>query len=239
MNINPHLTPVCVDGGGIQEPDWVAGVVEVEVEGDAPHEDQAERELHYLETSLVSMSIIIIIVIIGEHPWILFRRLTCQETVPQLPCNNEFWKRETGINPHCGNLIDKISKLLDCWHPRYWILQPKFCSNLMCENDLPVSWENIAGTKPEFFGCFKNTKENIDLPWPHRISTFQLYSGIRECKAGIILNISWYWSQSCYSSWPQCWACIWCLADPDPSSAETRRCWRVRLHFWWPAQDHD
>ena len=64
--------------------------MEVEVEGDAPHEDQAERELHYLETSLVSMSIIIIIVIIGEQPWILFRRLTCQETVPQLPCNNEF-----------------------------------------------------------------------------------------------------------------------------------------------------
>ena len=33
---------------GVQEPQRVAGVVYVEVEGDAPHDDQPEGELHYL-----------------------------------------------------------------------------------------------------------------------------------------------------------------------------------------------
>ena len=42
--------------------------------------------------------------------------VTCHETVPQLPCNNESWEWETWNNPHLRNLIDKISKLSDGWH---------------------------------------------------------------------------------------------------------------------------
>ena len=43
------MSPVCVHSCRVNEPDRVARVVDVEVEGDTPHEDQAQRELHNLD----------------------------------------------------------------------------------------------------------------------------------------------------------------------------------------------
>ena len=37
-----------VPGGGVHQPHGVAGVMEVEVEGDTPHHHQSEGQLHYL-----------------------------------------------------------------------------------------------------------------------------------------------------------------------------------------------
>ena len=44
----PLPVSVGVELAGVHQPDGVAGVVYVEVEGDAPHDDQPEGELHYL-----------------------------------------------------------------------------------------------------------------------------------------------------------------------------------------------
>ena len=43
------MSPVCVHSCRVNEPDSVARVVDVEVEGDTPHENQAQRELHNLD----------------------------------------------------------------------------------------------------------------------------------------------------------------------------------------------
>ena len=67
-----------VEVAGVHQPDGVAGVVDVEVEGDAPHDDQLERQLKQLNNKTV----------MGEREREVGQ--TCQETVPQLPCNTEF-----------------------------------------------------------------------------------------------------------------------------------------------------
>ena len=47
---SPPFLPasVGVEMAGVHQPDGVAGVVYVEVEGDAPHDDQPERQLQHL-----------------------------------------------------------------------------------------------------------------------------------------------------------------------------------------------
>ena len=46
--VPPLPASVGVQLAGVHQPDGVAGVVDVEVEGDAPHDDQPERELQDL-----------------------------------------------------------------------------------------------------------------------------------------------------------------------------------------------
>ena len=41
---------VAVELAGVHQPDGIAGVVNVEVEGDAPHDDQSERQLQDLNS---------------------------------------------------------------------------------------------------------------------------------------------------------------------------------------------
>ena len=47
---------VGVELAGVHQPDGVAGVVYVEVEGDAPHDDQPERQLQDLKNQTMRMS---------------------------------------------------------------------------------------------------------------------------------------------------------------------------------------
>ena len=47
------MRPVWAHRFCVQEPDRVDRVVDVEVEGDTPHKNQAQRELYYLHNSIM------------------------------------------------------------------------------------------------------------------------------------------------------------------------------------------
>lgn len=72
---------VGVEVAGVHQPDGVAGVVNVEVEGDAPHDDQPEGQLQHLNNQNVMRERQRDDCELGQ---------TCQDTVPQLPCKTEF-----------------------------------------------------------------------------------------------------------------------------------------------------
>ena len=131
---------VGVEVAGVHQPDGVAGVVDVEVEGDAPHDDQLERQLQQLNNKTV----------MGErerggsdlsgncaaaalqHRVLKMRIKQC--TMRKFPTRGS--TRVEGFK----------DKQFFIWRK---ILQTESRPHLVGENDLPVAWENNPWFKPE------------------------------------------------------------------------------------------